>query len=100
MNSEPQLIGVSVRHSNDEEWIDLECRFADGQKFTAVQVDAAYPHLAERVAKLLCVIADVEGDKTSVFKAACVTCWGYGRVHTNLGRPDACPDCHGTGKKP
>ena len=48
---------VTVRVSDDEFDIPLECRFADGQKFAAVQVAAGYDHLADQIAKFLNALA-------------------------------------------
>ena len=53
---EPQLIFAGVRDSEDEQGfqvLEIECRFNDGQKFAAVQVDGSFPELARRIAELL-----------------------------------------------
>ena len=53
---EPQLIFAGVRDSEDEQGfpvLEIECRFNDGQKFAAVQVDGKFPELAMRIVKLL-----------------------------------------------
>ena len=44
---------ATVRISDSEEWIDIECRMADGQKGAFVQVDAAFPELARAIANFL-----------------------------------------------
>lgn len=53
---EPQVLFAGVRDSEDEHGfpvLDIECRFSDGQKFAAVQVDGDFPELAMRIAKFL-----------------------------------------------
>lgn len=48
-----QVVHATVRESIDEEWIDIECRFANGEKLVAVQVAADRPALADRIRELL-----------------------------------------------
>lgn len=96
---EAELIGVTVRHSDDPDWIDLECRFTNGEKYVAVQVDAARPELAQRLARLLGVLADVQNHDNKLFESMCLTCHGAGRVATHLGKPGLCPVCKGSGRK-
>jgi hypothetical protein len=53
---EPQVIFSGVRDSEDDNGFpvfDIECRFSDGQKFAAIQVDGDFPELAFRIAELL-----------------------------------------------
>lgn len=52
---EPRVIKATVRESGFEEteWIDIECRFSDGQKYTAVQVASEMPELATLIAAFL-----------------------------------------------
>lgn len=53
---EPQVIFAGVRDSEDDQGFpifDIECRFSDGQKFAAVQVDGNFPELARRIAEFL-----------------------------------------------
>jgi len=53
---EPQVLFAGVRNTEDDQGIpmfDIECRFADGQKFAAVQVDGQFPQLAQRIAEFL-----------------------------------------------
>lgn len=54
--TEPQVIFAGVRDSDDDKGFpvfDIECRFSDGQKFAAVQVDGDFPELARRIAEFL-----------------------------------------------
>ena len=56
MSIEPKVIFASVRGSEDDHGdpvFDIECRFSDGQKFAAVQVDGDFPELARRIADFL-----------------------------------------------
>jgi hypothetical protein len=48
---EPSLTYCTVRDGGDD-W-HIECSFADGQKFAAVQVDIEFPQLAHRIANFL-----------------------------------------------
>jgi len=49
--SEPKLLFCGVRDGGD--FWHLECRFADGQKFAAVQVDKDHEKLADEIAAYL-----------------------------------------------
>lgn len=54
--TEPRVIFAGVRDSEDDKGFpcfDIECRFSDGQKFAAVQVDGDFPELAQRIAEFL-----------------------------------------------
>lgn len=53
---ESQVLFAGVRDSKDDNGfpvLDIECRFSDGQKFAAVQVDGRFPELAMRIAEFL-----------------------------------------------
>lgn len=50
---EDHILHATVRENIDEDWLDIECRFANGEKFVAVQVVADHPVLASRIAALL-----------------------------------------------
>ncbi len=53
---EPKVIFATVRDSEDDQGfsvLDIECRFSDGQKFAAVQVDCGFPELALRISEFL-----------------------------------------------
>ena len=53
---EPQVLFAGVRDREDDQGFpvfDIECRFSDGQKFAAVQVDGLFPELAMRIAEFL-----------------------------------------------
>lgn len=50
---EPRVRYATVRVSDDPFLIPIECRFDDGQKFSAVQVDIGFPELADQIAKWL-----------------------------------------------
>ncbi|OGR25913.1 MAG: hypothetical protein A2139_14220 [Desulfobacca sp. RBG_16_60_12] len=53
---EPQVLFARVRDSELQQGFpvfDIECRFSDGQKFAAVQVDGQFPELATRIAEFL-----------------------------------------------
>lgn len=66
---EPTIIYTTVRSSyNDESELTdgdfhLECRFSDGQKFGAVQVDREFPNLAHRISDLLNGFIDIKKEK-------------------------------------
>ena len=53
---EPKVIKAGVRETTDDigdlAW-DIECRFDDGQKFAAIQVDGDFEQLADDIAKFL-----------------------------------------------
>jgi hypothetical protein len=51
--TEARCLKATVQESDNEEWLPICCRFSDGQKFVAVQVDAAYPELAFAIARFL-----------------------------------------------
>jgi hypothetical protein len=51
--SEPLITHATVRVSDSEEWIDIECRMEDGQKGAFIQVDASFPQLAMAIAHYL-----------------------------------------------
>jgi hypothetical protein len=60
---EPKLLFCTKRDGWDEfdakceheaPYVDLECRFSDGQKFNAVRIDASFPELAESIYGFLC----------------------------------------------
>ena len=54
--SEPKILYATVRESEDrmgEAHYDIECRFANGEKFAAVRVDIEFPELAARIAEYL-----------------------------------------------
>lgn len=51
MSDEPKLRSCGVRDGGD--FWHLECRFEDGQKFAAVQVDKAHEKLADEIAAFL-----------------------------------------------
>lgn len=51
--SEPRLVYCAERVSGDEEEIDIECRFEDGQKYTAIRVVSDNPKLATTIVTLL-----------------------------------------------
>jgi hypothetical protein len=50
---EPLINYATIRVSDSEEWIDIECRMADGRKGAFVQVDAAFPELANVIVDFL-----------------------------------------------
>ena len=53
---EPRVIFAGVRDGEDGQGLpvlDIECRFSDGQKFAAIQVDSRFPALANSIAKFL-----------------------------------------------
>lgn len=53
---ESKVVLATVRDSFDDDdspVLDIECRFDDGQKFAAVQVDADFPELAMAIARFL-----------------------------------------------
>lgn len=50
--SEPKLVFCTLRQGG-EFVTDIECRFADGQKLAAIQVDDAFPQLACDIANWL-----------------------------------------------
>ncbi len=52
-NSIPTLVKATARVSSDPDWIDIECTFSDGQKFTAVQVSAEIPDFYLNVVDVL-----------------------------------------------
>ena len=47
---EPKVIHATIRESDN--W-DIECRFSDGQKFTAVTVDIEHEQLAHEICDFL-----------------------------------------------
>lgn len=51
MTTEPNPVSATIRESEDC-W-DIEVRFDDGQKFTAVEVDKDHPQLAHRIADMI-----------------------------------------------
>lgn len=51
--SEPTVVSATVRESGNEYEFDIECRFSDGQKFAAIQVDGEFIELAHRIANFL-----------------------------------------------
>jgi hypothetical protein len=51
--AEPLITHATVRVSDSEEWIDIECRMEDGQKGAFIQVDASFPQLAMAIAHYL-----------------------------------------------
>jgi hypothetical protein len=51
--TEPALIYCTLRHSSDEDYTPIECRFSDGQKHSAILVDSAHPQLAAMIVTLL-----------------------------------------------
>lgn len=51
MSDEPKILFCGVRDGGD--FWHLECRFDDGQKFAAVQVDKAHERLADEIAAYL-----------------------------------------------
>ena len=56
MGSGLKIVGVTIRDSyaaGGDLVLDLESRFADGQKFAAIQVDGGLPALAESVCTFL-----------------------------------------------
>lgn len=53
---EPTVVWATVRDGLDAGGfpvLDIECRFTDGQKYAAIQVDAALPGLAQAIATWL-----------------------------------------------
>ncbi len=49
---EPRLLYCTMRdglHDDGYPVIDIECRFDDGQKFAAVEVDGEFPDLARLI---------------------------------------------------
>ncbi len=56
MSKEPKITYATVRESQEDDgsisW-DIECRFEDGQKFAAIQVDGDFPELALKLAEFL-----------------------------------------------
>jgi len=61
---EPKVIYATVRdttamggHGHPIFPMDIECRFSDGQKFAAIQVDEDFPELALQIANYLNSIA-------------------------------------------
>lgn len=63
--SEPRLVYCAQRVSGDEEEIDIECRFDDGQKYTAIRVVSDNPMLADVIVNLLNAYAKGRFDKTT-----------------------------------
>lgn len=56
MTEEAKVTHATVRISEDgrgTESYDIECRFSDGQKFAAIQVDGEFPKLAQRICSAL-----------------------------------------------
>lgn len=56
MTEEAKVTHATVRTSEDGRGIesyDIECRFSDGQKFAAIQVDGEFPKLAQRICAAL-----------------------------------------------
>lgn len=56
MTEEARVTYATVRTSEDGRGIesyDIECRFSDGQKFAAIQVDGEFPKLAQRICAAL-----------------------------------------------
>ena len=51
MPTEPKIIYATVR-DGDDVW-DLECRFSDGQKYAAVQIDKPFEDLAHKICDFL-----------------------------------------------
>jgi hypothetical protein len=53
---EPKVVYATVRDSGDEVFptFDIECRFSDGKKFAAIQVDGDFPDLADSIRAFLC----------------------------------------------
>ena len=54
---EPKVVKATVRDGG-ETW-HIECRFSDGQKYAAVEVDKPFEELADSIARFL----EVEGAK-------------------------------------
>lgn len=50
---EPEIAYVTIRVSDSDDWLDIECRMTDGQKGTFIQVDKAFPMLALRIFNFL-----------------------------------------------
>ena len=48
-----RLINVTVRETDDPDWDDIECRFSNGEKYAAIQVDKDKPWLAFHVVDAL-----------------------------------------------
>lgn len=61
-----RVIYATVRESIDPEWLDIECRFASGEKYVAVQVDAQKPDLAQHVAALLGTAPTERGEREQI----------------------------------
>ena len=53
MNEREKVIYATIRETIDEEWIDIECRFSNDEKYVAIQVDALKPWLANTILALL-----------------------------------------------
>lgn len=47
-----RIVSATVRVSDDE-YLHIECRFSDGQKYAAVMVDADHPELAHDICEYL-----------------------------------------------
>jgi len=50
----PYVIDATVRESGDDDWDDIECRFSNGEKYAAIQVDIEKPWLASLITR--CII--------------------------------------------
>ena len=55
---EPYVVRATIRVSDDEDWIYIECCMSDGQKFVAVQVAKEFPQLASD----LCLALNLKSD--------------------------------------
>jgi hypothetical protein len=66
---EPKVVYATVRDSGDEVFpmLDIECRFSDGQKFAAIQVDGDFPELAESIRKFLCQNSPIADESLTAF---------------------------------
>lgn len=54
---EPRITYVTQRISSNEDFIDLECRFDDGQKRVAIMVDSEFPQLATLIVRIINTLA-------------------------------------------
>ena len=69
MSKEPQITHCTVRDGGD--FWHLECRFDDGQKFAAVQVDKDHEQLADDIARYLNDRVAAPKPSTAVFRRRC-----------------------------